>query len=253
LVKEEKVEEVEKLKEMIEEHSVIGLIDMFKMPSKQLQEIRKKARNKALIKMSKKRLLKLAMEGSSKEKIKELEKLIPREPAVLFTQVDAFKFYSIVNKLKSTTFAKEGDVAQSDIKVSAGPTSLMPGPVISELTKAGIPAIIEEGKIAIKKDVVVVKNGDVISRQLAGALRKLGIETMMVGLNIIAIYDNGDIYEKDVLNFVNVCPEKIKEAFNNALNLSIGISYPTKENVKFLLAKGFNIAKSLEIKFGGAK
>jgi large subunit ribosomal protein L10 len=153
--------------------------------------------------------------------------------------------------LKSQTFSKDGDVALNDIKISAGPTSLLPGPAITELTKAGIPAGVEEGKIAIKKDVVVVKKGEKISKDLAMALKKLGIETMEIGLNIVAIYD-GKIYTKDVLELVNAYPEKIKEAYNQALNLSVFICYPTKANIQQLLAKAFNAAKSIE-NLGGAK
>jgi len=82
-------------------------------------------------------------------------------------------------------------------------------------------------------------------------LRKLGIETMEVGLKIVAIYDNGTLYKMDVLSLVNVYPEKLKEAYNSAMNLSVSISYPTKENIKFLLAKAFNSANGLKSKVGG--
>jgi len=251
VVKEEKTAEAEKLKKLIDETPVIGLIDMLKMPSKQLQEIRRKIRGRAVILMVKKSLLKLAIKNSKKEKKEELEKVIPLQPAIIFTQLEAFKLYSMIDKLRSPTFAKAGDVVKSDIKVSKGPTSLLPGPAISELSKAGIPAGVEEGKIAVKKDVTVAKKGDVISKELAGALRKLNIEPMEVCLNIAVIYDNGMIYQKDVLDLVKIYPEKIKEAHNSAMNLSVSICYPTKENIKFLLAKAFNSVNVITSKIGG--
>lgn len=249
MVREEKIKEVEDLEKLIEEYPVIGLIDMFKLPSKQLQEIRKNLIEKALIKMTKKSLLKLAIKKSKKQGINELENFIPEQPAIVFTKLEPFKFYSMVEKLKSPAFAKEGDITQSDIKVSAGPTSLLPGPVISELTRAGIPAGIEDERIAIKKDVVVVKKGEKITKHLAAALRKLKIESIEVGLDIVVIF-NGKICEKNALELVVIYPKKLKESFNQALNLSINISYPTKENIKYLLAKAFNTAKGLE-RFGG--
>ncbi|HKZ45400.1 MAG TPA: 50S ribosomal protein L10 [archaeon] len=251
MVKEEKVARAEELKSIIEKYPVIGLVDMFKLPSRQLQEIKKNIRGKGTIKMTKKALLMIAIGHSSKPNIKELVDLIPQQPALILAQADPFKFYSMVGKLKSRTFAKEGDVTMVDIHVSAGPTSLLPGPAISELSKAGIPAGVEEGKIAIKKDVTVAKKGDIVSKPLAAALRKLGIETMEVGLKIVAIYDNGTLYKMDVLSLVNVYPEKLKEAYNSAMNLSVSISYPTKENIKFLLAKAFNSANGLKSKVGG--
>lgn len=251
MVRKEKIAETEKLKKLIDESPVIGLIDMFKMPSKQLQEIKRSMRGKANILMIKKALLKLAIKDSNKEKSEELEKLIPLQPAIVFTQLEAFKLYSMIGKLKSPTFAKEGDVVQNEIRVSAGPTSLLPGPAISELSKAGIPAGVEEGKIAIKKSVTVAKKGDVISKELAAALRKLKIEPMEVSLNIVVIYDNGMIYQKEVLDLVNVYPEKIKEVYNSAMNLSITICYPTKGNIKFILAKAFNSTNAITSKVGG--
>ncbi|MHA1742869.1 MAG: 50S ribosomal protein L10, partial [Candidatus Heimdallarchaeota archaeon] len=61
MVREEKIKEVEELKKMIESYPVIGLLDIFKLPSRQFQEIRKKLRGKSLIKIVKKSLLKLAI------------------------------------------------------------------------------------------------------------------------------------------------------------------------------------------------
>lgn len=251
MVREEKIKAAEKLKEIVKKYPVIGILDMHKLPTRQFQEIKKKLGDSVTIKMGKKSLIKLAIKSLNKEGGSELENLIPKQPAIILTKMEPFKFYATISKLKSMTFAKEGDVASSDIKVSAGPTSLLPGPVISELSKVGIPAGVEEGKIAIKKDVVVVKTGEKISKELANILKKLGIEPVEVGLNVVAIY-NGKIYTKDVLELVNVYPQKLKEAYNQALNLSVSICYPTKQNIKYLLSKAFNAAKTIE-NLGGAK
>lgn len=253
MAKEEKKQEVERLKKEIEKYSVIGILDMLKLPSRQLQEIRKKLRGKASIKVMKKSILKLAIKNVSKQGVAELENLIPKVPALIFSNEDGFKLYGITDSMKSRTFAKEGDIAPNDIKVTAGPTDLMPGPAISELTKVGIPAGVEGGKIAVKKDKVVAKTGEVISKNLANALRKLKIEPMEVGLNIVAIYDKGMVYKKDSLSLVGEgYINKLKQAFVQALNLSVFVCWPTKENIKILLAKAFNSARAIESKIGAA-
>lgn len=253
MVREKKLKAVEEMKKIIEKYPVIGILDMHKLPAKQLQEIKKRLRGKAFIIMTKKSTLTHAIRNSNKEKITELEKFIPLQPALIFTETEPFKFYSIVDKLKSFSFAKEGDVTEEEITLTAGPTSLLPGPAISEFSKLGISVGVEEGKIAIKKDKIVAKKGDVISKELASVLRKLRIEPIKIGLNVVVLYYNGIIYTKDVLNLVNIYPEKLKEAFNQALNLSVAICYPTKENINYLLAKAFNNAKALESKIGGVK
>ncbi len=246
MVKEEKIKVVEELKNLLESYTTICLIDIVKMPSKQLQEIRKKIRGEALIKIVKKNLLKKAMEKVEKKDLKNFEDEIPLQPGLILTNLEPFSIYKKINELKSFVFAKEGDVAPADIWVRAGPTSLPPGPVISEFSKAKIPAGVEGGKIVIKKDVLVAKKGEIIPASLANILRKLNIQPIKVGLNIVSIYSNGSIYRKDVLELINVYPEKIKEGFSRALSLSIGICYPTNENIGFLLSKAVNIAKNLE-------
>lgn len=246
--REEKIEEVEKLKNSILEYPVMGLIDMFKLPSKQLQEIKKQLRGRGVLKMTKKSMLRLAVEKSDKT---ELAGHIPQQPAVAFTKLGAFKFYSEVAGLKSPSFARPGDVVQKNIEISAGPTGLLPGPVISELNKVGIPAGVEEGKIAIKKNVVVAKPGDKISKDLASILMKLKIAPIDIGLNVVAIYDGGTVYTKDALEMVGTYPGKMKEGFNNALNMSVAIGFPTKENIKYLLLKAHQNAMGLANLGGG--
>lgn len=253
MVKESKTKAVEELKQLIEKYPVVGFIDMHKMPSRQMQQIKKQLQERMSMTMVKKSILLYAIKGANKEKITELEKNIPTQPAIFFTTEDPFKIYLGIDKLKSPTSAKEGDVAEDEILVSAGPTSLMPGPVISEFAKAKIPAGVEEGKIAIKKDTVVAKKGNVISKDLANILRKLKIEPIKIGLTVVAIYDKGMIYTRDSLSLVGEgYLNKIKEAFNNALNLSVSIGYPTKDNVQHLLAKAYREAKAIESKIGGA-
>lgn len=245
MAKEEKLKAVEKLRDDIEKIPVIALIDMHKMPSKQLQDIRKSLRDKAKLIMTKKVVLKFAIAAAKKEGLKEIENLIPKQPAIVLTDMDAFKLYAFVEKLRFKTFSKEGDIANEDIWVFAGPTGLMAGPAISELQQAGVPASIESGKIAVRKDVCVVKKSEVVSAIKANVLRKLKIEPMEVLLNIVAVYENGRVYQKDVLGLSTKYPQMLPHAFNNALNLSMFIVFPTKENVKYLLAKASQAANAI--------
>lgn len=247
MVKEQKIKAVEELKKKIDSHSAIGIIDMNKLGAKQLQQIKKNLRGRANILITKKTILLRAIRGSNKEKIQELEKFVPLQPAIVMTNEDPFKFYATASRIKSPVYAKEGDAAEDEIVVSAGPTGLMPGPVISEFAKVKIPAGVEEGKISVKKDTTVAKKGDKISKDLAVILRKLKIQPINVGMTIVAVYDKGMIYLKDTLDLVGEnYLNKIKQAFNEALNLSVAIGYPTKENIAHLLAKAYRQAKAVE-------
>jgi large subunit ribosomal protein L10 len=247
MAKQKKVEEVQKLSKLIEEHPIFGIIDMHKLPSRPLQNVKKKLRDIGTIKMTKKSILLFALKSAKVDGIQKIESFIPQQPAIILSKQNPFKTYALVDKVKTPAPAKEGDVAPDDIKVSAGPTNLMPGPAISELTKVGIPAGVEEGKIAVKKDVVVAKKGVVISKPLASALRKLNIEPMLIGVNVVALFEKGIIYGKESLSLVGEgYVNKLREAFQNALNLSVSISYPTKENISLLLVRAQREANALE-------
>jgi len=247
--REEKIKLSEKLVEEFKKYSVIGIIDVNKLPSKILQIVKKEGRDNINIEVIKKSVLLRVLQKIGRS---ELEKIVPNQPAVILSNEDPFKIFIKIDKLKTPVYAKDGDITENDVLVTAGRTDLMPGPVISELAKVKIPAGVEEGKIAIKKDVVVAKKGDKISKDLASVLRKLKIETVRIGVNIIGIYSNRQIYKRDVLNLVNEVPSLLIQARMEALNLSVGISYPTKDNISLLLSKAQNNAKALELKIGGA-
>lgn len=247
--KEQKMKQAEELKKKIEQSQVMAILDVHKMPSKQYQEIYRSIRDSVEVLMVKNSVLLHALEGVNKPNIKEFEKLIPKQPALMFTKLDPFKFYMSATKMKSPTYAKEGDIAEDEILVSAGPTGLMPGPVISEFSKVGIPAGVEEGKIAIKKDKVVAKAGDKISKDVANILRKLKIQPIKLSLNIVAVYDNGMIYLRDVLSlagqgYIN----QLLQAHQHAMNLSVSAGYPTKDNIKLLIAKAHRESQAIASK-----
>jgi large subunit ribosomal protein L10 len=249
MVREEKIEAAEKLKKLIENSKTIGLVEMKGMPTKQFQEIKKTLEKNATIKMTKKSTLLKSIEKIPDENLKKILDYIPTQPAILLSNLECFKFYSIISEFVSRTYVKEGDVLEDDVIVSAGPTNLSAGPAISELSRVGIKTSVVGGKISIREDCKIAKKGDKVNKALASVLRKLNIKPKKIKLNVILIYEKGKIYVKDLLELVNTYPEKIKDAFNNALNLSINIAYPTKENIKYLLIKAINTARVI----GGGK
>ena len=161
-------------------------------------------------------------------------------PALLLTNDNPFKLSKLLKKSKSSAPAKAGQLAPNDILVQAGPTPFPPGPIMGELGQIGIKATVVEGKVAVKDDTLVVKEGQIISAQVANILTRLSIEPMEIGITLLAAIENGTIFAKDTLNidetqYIN----NIKLAYKNAFNLTFNIVYPTKENIKLLLRKAF--------------
>ncbi|MCK4670151.1 MAG: 50S ribosomal protein L10 [Nanoarchaeota archaeon] len=242
------IKEYEKL---IEEYPVIGIVDFTSLPVLQLQQMREKLRKDVVVRGGRKKLFGRAIDNMNK-KIAGLEKLKEYAekglPGLIFTKENPFSLYKKLQKSKSSAPAKAGQIAPKDIVVPAGPTSFSPGPIIGELGSAGIKAGIEGGKVVIKADSTVVKEGEVIKAQVAGLLSRLGINPMEIGLNIVAIFEAGTVYPKSVLaidedKFMSDLTTAGQWAFNLAMNAGI----LTKETTELMITKAFNDAKALAL------
>jgi len=253
-VAEYKKQEVKKLSDLIRKYNVIGIVNIENMPASKLQVIRAMIRDKVVFIVSKKRLMKIALEQCEGDKkgIEKLKEFLIGMPAFMFTNEDPFKLSRILDKNKSSAPAKPGQIAPKDIVVNKGPTNFTPGPIIGELSSLGIKTGVENGKIVIKEDCVVCKKGDKISAELASMLSRLGIEPMEIKLRLVAAYENGIIYKEDVLaiseeEFNN----KLNKAIRDAFALSIEIEYITKENIDYFLSKAQqeSLALKEEIKY----
>ncbi|MBI2105374.1 50S ribosomal protein L10 [Candidatus Woesearchaeota archaeon] len=233
-VNKTKKKEVELIRNLIKKYKTVGLINLNNLPSPQLQTARKKLN--AEIRVVKKSLLKIAFKGTEYEKLDFcLNEIIP---ALIMSNDSSFKLAKDLRKGKSFVAAKPGQIAPHDILVKAGPTNLPAGPVIGELGAAGIKASVEQGKIDIRQDSVVVRAGNAISPTAASVLVKLGIKPMEIGLNLAATFEEGNLFGKDVLDIdEKFYIDTLKLAASEALNLSVNIGYVTEDNVELLLRK----------------
>ena len=249
-IPQHKVDTIKELVQLIEKYPIVGAVNMENMPTPQLQNMRAQLRETVVIKMTKKRLILRAIE-EAKTKVKGIEQLkeyVKGMPALLFTNDNPFKLFKVLQKNKSTAPAKAGQTAPKDVEVKAGPTGFAPGPIIGELGALGIKAGIDAGKVAIKEDSVVVKEGETFTAQVAGILTRLKIEPMEIGLDLVATYEDGTIFTKTVLNIdEDEFKQNIQTAASWAFNLAIESGFPTKETVEFMIMKAFTQAKSLAL------
>jgi large subunit ribosomal protein L10 len=240
-VSEVKKKEIIILKELLEKNNIIGIIDITDLPSAQFQKLRNKLKDSLVIRVAKKNLIKLAIEElkDKKKGIEKLEECLDSSmPALIFTEQDPFKLAKILNKNKSTLPAKAGQISPKDIIIPEGPTPFPAGPIVGELAAAGVKATIEDGKIIVKQASTLVKSGVEITAKQADLLAKFKIEPMEIGLNVISIYQDGEVYKKDVLAIdEETVLADLKSAASGAFNVAIFTGYPTKETVDILLKK----------------
>ena len=244
-VSETKKKEVELVKSLLSKYKTIGILDLTNLPSPQLQDARKKL--DVEIRVTKKRLLKIALNEIDKGVEKLDACLVNVIPALILTNNPSFKLAKDLRKGKSFVAAKAGQIAPNDLVVKAGPTSLPPGPIIGELGSVGIRASVEQGKVTVKEDTVIVKAGGVISGKVADVLTKLGIKPMELGLNLVATFENGNLFKRDVLSLdEKYYLDTLRLAASEALNLSVNIGYVTEDNIELFFRKAEREAKALE-------
>ena len=239
---------VQEMIKLARQYSIIGLVNMENMPAPQLQSMRSELREKISLFMTKKRFMKIALDKLKNEKnrIEELENYFEGMPALIFTSEDPFKLSRILQKSRTSAPAKAGQIAPNDIVINKGPTPFAPGPIISELSGVGLKVGVESGKVAVKEDAVIAKKGEKINSKVAEILTRLDIKPMEVGLGLVAAYEDGIVYKKDVLLIdEEAFNEKLKNAAAYAFNLAFNIAYVTKDNAGLLIAKAFNDAKAL--------
>lgn len=244
MVRQEKIDEVNELKQMIEKYPVVGVINMHKLPGRQLQSIRHKINAK--IKMNKRNATLRAIDAVGKKDITKLKEKLTGSTALIFSEESPFKLFRLLKENRSPAAAKVGDIATKDITVQKGSTGLPPGPAISVLQKIGLKASVQGGKIAVLQDKVVCKPGEKISADVAGVLSLLKIEPLDIGLDMLCAYEDGIIYDKSVLD-VNVEDyiADMQKCVSQAVNLSVNVGYPTKLTIDMMIQKAFHETKSL--------
>jgi large subunit ribosomal protein L10 len=239
---------VKELEGKLKSAKIIAIANMEGLPGAQLSNIKKALRGKAEMYMTKRRLMKIAIENVKSE-VPHIEEIIPLMkgmPALLFTEENPFSLYKLLKASKSAAPAKEGAESPRDIVIPAGPTPFAPGPVISDLGELGIKAGIEDGKVVVKADSPVIKEGETFSAKLASMLTRLDIRPLEVGLNVNAVFEDGIIYDKKVLDIDEVqFYADLTTAASWAINLSVEAVIPTKENSEILIAKAVRAARGL--------
>ncbi|MDO5843555.1 MAG: 50S ribosomal protein L10 [Methanocorpusculum sp.] len=222
-----KREQVEHIKELSAKYELVGLVDVYGIPAKQFQQIRRNLHDNAVVKVARNTLVEHAFNELGAHFL-DLNAKVNEHSALIFANGNPFKLFKSLEQTKTKRSAKAGEITPEDIVVAAGPTSFKPGPIVGELQQAGIPAAIDGGKVKIKETKTVVKAGQAINKKQADILVKLDIKPMPVGLSLLAVCYEGDIYMPDVLAVDDEAYKaKITLSAQQAFNLAVNAAIPT--------------------------
>lgn len=228
---EKKVAYDQKLCQLLDEYSQILVVAADNVGSNQLQNIRKGLRGDSIVLMGKntmmKRSIRLHAEKTGNQAFLNLIPLLVGNVGLIFTKGDLKEVSEEVAKYKVGAPARVGLVAPIDVIVPPGNTGLDPSQT-SFFQVLNIPTKINKGTVEIITAVELIKKGDKVGSSEAALLSKLGIRPFSYGLVVQTVYDNGSVFNPEVLDLTeDDLIEKFATGVSMVTSLSLAISYPT--------------------------
>ncbi|MDC8437881.1 MAG: 50S ribosomal protein L10, partial [Candidatus Nitrosotenuis sp.] len=241
----------QQLQELPKKYRVTALVRMEKVRSSQLLPLRKKFLGEVEVVSIKDQVAKKAFSTLNIPGISNLIESVTGQCVLMFTNMSPFKLNVLLGKNKVMMYARGGDVASVDVVVPAKNTGIAPGPMLTEFKEAGIATKIDQGTIWIQKDSTPVKKGGVVPAKLATLLQKLDIKTVEAGIALETALEEGKQFKREELVIdLDKYREMFARAHQEAVSLSIEAAYITEDNIKLILSKVAQGARSVAVESG---
>jgi len=248
-----KLDEVDHLVELFKKYKVVAVIEVAHINDKQIQDVRKKLRDKAIFRMSKKSLQIRAIEKFKKESKKpnldELTKNIAAQTSFAFTNMDPFELKRIFEENKWMVPAKPDEETPVDIWVPEGDTGLPTGQVISELNMTlRLPTRIQNDTIWVREETKTHSAGDFVSIKQAAVLKKLGIRPVESIIKIHFAWNDGEIIPDEVLYMdMEALQQEVLSCYYDAQKVALELGVIDTETLEPLVQKASREAINLLI------
>merc|ERR1711887_380868 len=229
------------------------------MGSLQFAQIRAALRGKAHIVMGKNTMMKKVIRGLLEE-YPDYERVLPllvKNVGFIFTNGDLKTIRDLVLDNKVAAPARAGAISPIDVIVPAQNTGM--GPEKTSFFQAlSIQTKIARGTIEIVSPVHLLKPGDKVGQSESTLLNMLKISPFSYGLKVVQCYDEGSVFEPQVLDITeDDIRARFMAAVNNVAAVSLNIGYPTAVSAPHSLANGLKkliaIAAATEITFPAAE
>ncbi len=246
-----KAQMYQQLQELPKKYKVLALIKMNKVRSTQILPLRKVLKDDVEFVSIKDKVAQKALEKLDVPGIKDMVGELTGQCMFMFTNMSPFKLNVLLAKNKIMMIARGRDIASMDIVVPAKNTGIAPGPKRTEFKEAGIPTKIDQGTIWIAKDSTPVLKGEIINEKLAAILGKLDIKPVEAGISLYTALEDGTKYaEEEMVIDVEKIRGEFAQAHQQAVSLSIEAAYVTPENISQILSKAAASARSVSIESG---
>jgi len=238
-----KLDEVLYLVDLFKNHKTVAVIEVARLNDKQIQEMRKILRGKAIIRMSKKNLQLIAIEQykheSKKDYLDDLAGKILGQSALCFTNINIFELKKMFNENEWMVAAKPNEITPVDIWVNEGDTGLPTGQVISELNMTlRLPTKIQNDTIWVREDTKTHAVGDYVDVKQAAVLKKLGVAPIKSLIKIHYAWSDGEIIPEEIL-YMDMAQfqQELASAYLGARKLALELGIIDKETIEPLIQK----------------
>jgi large subunit ribosomal protein LP0 len=249
----------QKLEDAIRNNSKFLLVNADNVTSKQFAQIRQNTRGRATIVMGKNTMMKKVIAGLLSEfpEYEAVSNKLVENVGFVFTNEDLKTIRDVVLENKIAAPARAGAIAPVSVTVPAQNTGL--GPEKTSFFQAlSIQTKIARGTIEIVSDVPLLKEGDKVGMSEATLLNMLKIFPFSYGLRAVACYEEGSIFDPEILDITeDDIRSKFMAGVNRVAAASLQIGYPTVVSAPHSIANGLKkllaVAAATDITFPAAE
>jgi len=232
----------DELEQHFANYTKLFVVSVDNVTSNQLHEIRKALRGEAVIYCGKntqiRRVLR-KLEEQGQEELEKIRAVCKLNIALVFTNKDLKTMCDKIVENKMPAPAKAGALAQEDVIIPAGPTSLEPT-MTSFLQALNISSKITKGNIEILNETHLLHKGEKVDASSAALCAKLELMPFAYGLVVKYVYDNGSVFEPAVLDIsAGDIINKFKNGAKNVAAVSIELGKPCAASVPYSLLLAF--------------
>jgi len=248
-----------RLRNLLQNADKVFCVSVDNVGSKQMQQIRFDLRGKADIIMGKNTTIRKVMRDfladNKDHPVSALLPLVNGNVGFVFTSADVAEVRDVLVSNRVPAPARVGAIAPTDVIVPAGPTGCDPGQT-SWFQALQIATKINRGQIEIISDVPLIAAGSKVGNSEAALLQKLNINPFTYGIVVLQVYDNGEVFDPQVLDLSEAdMMAKLASGITAVAALSLGAGYPTLASLPHSLSNAFKhcVAIALETEFSFEK
>jgi large subunit ribosomal protein LP0 len=211
-----------KLNKLLDEYTKILVVGADNVGSNHMQRIRLALRGKGVLLMGKNTMVRKVLRTriASTPAYEALLPYVYANVGFVFTNADLSQVRESILSLRVAAPAKTGAIAPNDVIVPAGNTGMEPTQT-SFLQALNIPSKIAKGQIEIVNDVHLITKGQKVGSSEAALLAKLNIRPFSYGLTITGVYDDGSVFEPELLDMTD---NDVLKAFSSAVQQIVALS-----------------------------